>query len=75
MANGAMTEESEAAELEVGDVLLVAVDLERGIVWHGKAYPPPQPMKLTRRSRRRHRGRTRRVWFAAQRLSSMESPG
>lgn len=45
-----------------GDVLSVAVDLDRGRVWYGRVYAPPLPVKLSRRSRRRHRGRVRRVW-------------
>ena len=49
--------------LKSGDVVCGAVDYAHNRVWHGKVYRPPPPAKLTRRSRRRHRGRTRRVWL------------
>ena len=45
-----------------GDVVGAAVDLDRGRVWYCRVHAPPLPVKLTRRSRRRHRGRVRRVW-------------
>jgi len=44
-------------------VVCVAIDYARRRVKTGYVFAPPSPAKLTRRSRRRHRGRTRRVWL------------
>jgi hypothetical protein len=45
-----------------GDTIGFAIDFGRSRVWFAKIIAPPQPTKLTRRSRRRHRGRTKRIW-------------